>query len=120
MTREEKGQVIEELAGKFEATPNFYFADGSGMSVEKTDKFRRECYKRGFEYTTYLSTPQENTYILNSVTQSVDFGFLSLTASNIQVATYSLIGQYTSLYGKNPNSNYLAYKKNVIQIIMII
>ena len=50
MTREEKGQVIEELAGKFEATPNFYFADGTGMSVEKTDKFRRECFRRGFEY----------------------------------------------------------------------
>ena len=63
-------------------------------------------YKRGFEYTSYLSTPQENSYILNSVTQSVDFGFLSLTASDIQIATYSLIGQYTSLYGKNPNSNY--------------
>lgn len=63
-------------------------------------------YKRGFEYTSYLSTPQENTYILNSVTQSVDFGFLSLTSSNIEVATYSLIGQYTSLYGKNPNSKY--------------
>jgi len=50
MTREEKGQIIEELAGKFEATPNFYFADGTGMSVDKTDKFRRECFRRGFEY----------------------------------------------------------------------
>ena len=50
MTREEKGRVIEELAGKFGETPNYYFADGTGMSVEKTDKFRRECFRRGFEY----------------------------------------------------------------------
>jgi large subunit ribosomal protein L10 len=50
MTREEKGQIIEELAGKFGETPNYYFADGTGMSVEKTDKFRRECFRRGFEY----------------------------------------------------------------------
>ena len=84
-----------------------YIEDYTDTLISTDYNFESDSfYKRGFEYTTYLSTPQENTYILNSVTQSVNFGFLSLTASNIQVATYSLIGQYTSLYGKNPNSNY--------------
>ena len=50
MTREEKSVVIEALAQQFGSQPNFYFADASGMSVEKTDKFRRACFQRGFEY----------------------------------------------------------------------
>jgi large subunit ribosomal protein L10 len=56
MTREEKGKVIDELAGKFESTPSLYFADGTGMSVQKTDSFRRECFRRGFEYVVVKNT----------------------------------------------------------------
>ena len=59
-------------------------------------------YKRGTEYTAYLSTPDENSYVLNSSTASVDLGFLQqygLTYSNRVV-------QYTNLVSKNLNSKY--------------
>jgi large subunit ribosomal protein L10 len=75
MTREEKGQVIEELAGKFEATPNFYFADGTGMSVEKTDKFRRECYRRGFEYVVVKNS------LIEKALERQDLGDASFASS---------------------------------------
>jgi large subunit ribosomal protein L10 len=74
MTREEKGLLIEELAGKFGATPNYYFADGSGMSVEKTDNFRRECFRRGFEYVVVKNSLIEKALERNEL---VDEGFNS-------------------------------------------
>ncbi|MCU0324788.1 MAG: 50S ribosomal protein L10 [Spirosomaceae bacterium] len=56
MTREEKGQIIDELAEKFAATPYFYITDASGMSVEKTNSLRRLCFERGIEYRVVKNT----------------------------------------------------------------
>lgn len=56
MTRDEKTQIIEELAEKFANTSYFYITDASGMTVEQTNSFRRICFERGIEYKVYKNT----------------------------------------------------------------
>jgi large subunit ribosomal protein L10 len=69
MTREEKTQIIEELADKFANTGYFFIADASGMTVEKTNSFRKLCFDRGVEYKVY-----KNTLIMKALErQSADY-----------------------------------------------
>ncbi|MDZ4715304.1 MAG: 50S ribosomal protein L10 [Cytophagales bacterium] len=56
MTREEKGQIIDELAEKFSQHNHFYFTDASGFSVVQINTFRRICFKTGVEYRVYKNT----------------------------------------------------------------
>jgi large subunit ribosomal protein L10 len=56
MTREEKGQIIEELAEKFAAHSHFYITDASGFTVAQVNNFRRLCFKSGVEYGVYKNT----------------------------------------------------------------
>ncbi|HEX7015690.1 MAG TPA: 50S ribosomal protein L10 [Cyclobacteriaceae bacterium] len=56
MTRDEKAQIIEELAQKFAENAHFYIADASGLTVEQVNAFRRLCYKSGIEYGVYKNT----------------------------------------------------------------
>lgn len=56
MTKEDKGVIIEELAGKFAVTPYFYITDASGMNVAKTNELRRLCFERGIEYRVIKNT----------------------------------------------------------------
>jgi large subunit ribosomal protein L10 len=56
MTKEDKGVIIEELAGKFAVTPYFYITDASGMNVGKTNELRRLCFERGIEYRVIKNT----------------------------------------------------------------
>ena len=56
MTREEKGQIIDELAEKFSQHNHFYITDASGFSVEQINAFRRICFKKGVEYRVYKNT----------------------------------------------------------------
>jgi len=99
MNKEQKGQVIAELAEKFGATPNYYFADGSGMSVEKTDNFRRECYKRGFQYRVVKNTLIEKALERNemsdaSFNSSVLKGFTGIIFSEDPKAPAKLIKEF--------------------------
>lgn len=50
MNRDEKAQVIEELAEKFKENPFFYITDASGMSVAQVNNFRRMCFEKNIEY----------------------------------------------------------------------
>jgi large subunit ribosomal protein L10 len=100
MTREEKGQVIEHLAGKFGETPNFYFADGTGMSVEKTDKYRRECFRRGFEYVVVKNSLIEKALERqdlgdSSFASSVLKGFTGIIFSSDPKAPAKLIKEFS-------------------------
>lgn len=56
MTREEKGQVIEELAEKFSQHNHFYITDASGLTVAQINAFRRLCFNAGVEYRVYKNT----------------------------------------------------------------
>ncbi|MCK5103825.1 MAG: 50S ribosomal protein L10 [Cyclobacteriaceae bacterium] len=56
MTKQEKTQVISELAQRFSETINFYFADASGLTVAEINKFRRICFEKGVEYNVYKNT----------------------------------------------------------------
>src|SRR6478736_10375556 len=50
MTREEKGQIIEELSKEFATYNNFYITDASGLTVEQVNAFRKLCYKHNVKY----------------------------------------------------------------------
>src|SRR5690606_7110615 len=56
MTKEEKAQIIEELADKFAANAHFYITDASGFTVAQVNDLRRLCYKNGVEYRVYKNT----------------------------------------------------------------
>ncbi|MFZ6009306.1 MAG: 50S ribosomal protein L10 [Bacteroidota bacterium] len=56
MTRDEKAQIIEELAGKFAANAHFYITDATGFTVAQVNNFRRLCFKSGVEYRVYKNT----------------------------------------------------------------
>ncbi|CCH56816.1 ribosomal protein L10 [Fibrisoma limi BUZ 3] len=56
MTRDEKGTIIEELAGKFQTIPFFYITEASGMSVAEVNQLRRMCFERGIEYKVVKNT----------------------------------------------------------------
>jgi large subunit ribosomal protein L10 len=50
MTKEEKGQIIDELSQKFANNQYFYITDASGMTVAQVNAFRRVCFDNGVEY----------------------------------------------------------------------
>ena len=56
MTKQEKTQVISNLAEKFTQTSNFYFADASGLSVAQINDFRQRCFDKGVKYNVYKNT----------------------------------------------------------------
>jgi large subunit ribosomal protein L10 len=56
MTKEEKTQVISELADKFANVNYFYVTDSSGMTVAQVNKFRRMCFEKGIEYKVVKNT----------------------------------------------------------------
>lgn len=56
MTKQEKTQVISELADRFKENINFYFADASGLTVAEINDFRRLCFEKGLEYNVYKNT----------------------------------------------------------------
>ena len=56
MNREEKAQLIDELAEKLQNNSFFYVTDASGLSVSQVDSFRESCFKSGVEYKVYKNT----------------------------------------------------------------
>ena len=46
MRKEEKVQIIENIAAQLESTPNFYITDIEGLNAEKTSKLRRACFEK--------------------------------------------------------------------------
>jgi large subunit ribosomal protein L10 len=56
MTKEEKNKVIDSLAQMLKENPHFYLADTTGLTVEKTNKFRRHCYDRKIKMLVVKNT----------------------------------------------------------------
>ena len=47
MTKEEKNQIIDNIAEKLAAYPNFYITDTSNLTSDKTSDLRRLCFNKG-------------------------------------------------------------------------
>ena len=56
MTREEKSQVIEVLAGKLTENRVIYLADISGLNASDTSNLRRACFKAGVKLAVVKNT----------------------------------------------------------------
>jgi large subunit ribosomal protein L10 len=56
MKKEEKDQVVDALVEKLNATKNFYLTDTSSLTVEKTNVFRRSCFKKNIELKVVKNT----------------------------------------------------------------
>ncbi|MFN9596420.1 MAG: 50S ribosomal protein L10 [Bacteroidota bacterium] len=56
MTREEKNQIIDSLVVDLNKYGNFYIADISALTVEKTNMLRRECFKKNIKMCVTKNT----------------------------------------------------------------
>ncbi len=56
MTREEKSNIIGELAEKLANTNFFYLTDASGLTVAQVNAFRGLCCEQGIEYRVAKNT----------------------------------------------------------------
>jgi len=72
MTREDKAQLISNLAEKFKETDHFYIADTSGLTVAEINKFRSMCFSKGVEYRVIKNT------LIRKALEDVDGDFAPL------------------------------------------
>lgn len=56
MTREEKGQVIEDLTARLKEANTLYLADISGLDALSTTNLRRACFKADVKLTVVKNT----------------------------------------------------------------
>lgn len=56
MTKQEKNQQIEDLAGILTANGVIYLADASELSAEATSDLRRSCFKKNVKMTVVKNT----------------------------------------------------------------
>ncbi|HYG41094.1 MAG TPA: 50S ribosomal protein L10 [Cytophagales bacterium] len=74
MTKEEKGQIIDELSQKFANNQYFYITDASGMTVAQVNTLRRVCFENGVEYLVVKNTLiQKALESLDTKTDFADF-----------------------------------------------
>lgn len=102
MTREEKGQIIEELKQKFQENMHFYVTDASGMSVAQVNDFRRICFKNNIEYRVV-----KNTFIQKAL-ESMEADY---TPFNDKVLAGFSGVMFSKENGKAPAQAILEFKK---------
>ncbi|MBI3510974.1 MAG: 50S ribosomal protein L10 [Bacteroidetes bacterium] len=56
MNKENKTQIITELAAKLAASKNFYLADTSELPSEKTSSLRRQCFDKQIKLIVVKNT----------------------------------------------------------------
>lgn len=56
MTREEKNQVIDDLTSVLEGKNIVYLADTTGLTVEATNNFRRNCFDKNVQLRVVKNT----------------------------------------------------------------
>lgn len=56
MTREEKREIIESIAGKLKDYPHYYIADISELNAEQTASLRRMCFEKEISLTVVKNT----------------------------------------------------------------
>lgn len=56
MNKEDKTQIIDDLAGKLAASKNFYLADTSELPSDKTSALRRACFDKQIKLIVVKNT----------------------------------------------------------------
>ena len=56
MRKEEKAQIIDQVAAQLSETPNFYVADISGLNAENTTALRRACFEKDVKLMVVKNT----------------------------------------------------------------
>ncbi|MCC8087928.1 MAG: 50S ribosomal protein L10 [Rikenellaceae bacterium] len=56
MNREEKAQIIDNLAEQLQQFPHFYVTDASGLNAEQTAKLRKDCYEKNVKLIVVKNT----------------------------------------------------------------
>ena len=56
MRKEEKAQIIEQVAEQLGQTPNFYVTDISGLNAENTSALRRACFEKDVKLMVVKNT----------------------------------------------------------------
>ncbi len=56
MRKEEKAQIIEQVAAQLSETPNFYVTDISGLNAENTTALRRACFEKEIKLMVVKNT----------------------------------------------------------------
>ncbi len=56
MTRDQKNQLIDNLAQQLSGSKHFYFADIAELNAEQTSKLRRKCFERDIKLVVAKNT----------------------------------------------------------------
>jgi large subunit ribosomal protein L10 len=56
MKREDKAEIINELAAKLKEASHFYLTDTSGLNAEATSNLRRKCFEKEIELVVVKNT----------------------------------------------------------------
>lgn len=56
MRKEEKLQIIEDIAAQLNQSPNFYVTDITGLNAEVTSKLRRACFEKQIKLAVVKNT----------------------------------------------------------------
>ncbi|MBN2486650.1 MAG: 50S ribosomal protein L10 [Bacteroidales bacterium] len=56
MTRDEKNQVIDNLAQQLSGSKHFYLADIAALNAEQTSKLRRKCFEKDIKLVVVKNT----------------------------------------------------------------
>lgn len=91
MRKEEKEQIIEQLAAQLEATPNFYVTDIAGLNAENTSALRRACFEKGIKMVVV-----KNTLFIKALNR--------LNVSEAANITTTLAGSSAIMFTETPNA----------------
>jgi len=61
MKKEQKVQIIDNLAAQLKATPDFYVVSIEGLNAEKTSRLRRECFAQNIKLVVVKNTLLKRT-----------------------------------------------------------
>jgi large subunit ribosomal protein L10 len=61
MKKEQKEQIIDNLAAQLKATPDFYVVNIEGLNAEKTSRLRRECFAQNIKLVVVKNTLLKRT-----------------------------------------------------------
>jgi len=56
MTRDEKNQLIDNLAQQLSGSKHFYLADIAALNAEQTSKLRRKCFEKNIKLVVVKNT----------------------------------------------------------------